>query len=159
MFIGDIREPTEELYLAMQRLIPQLGPHKIPPNQANSKNCSARKAPGCWSPGIPMSRERLWGYLCLTLYRVPTGGRSIVEDFVVDEEMRKKGVGEALIRRAMDVARAAGANGLSLTSNPSGKRQTVFIFQWGFNCVKPTLIFINWNKKKRQAQACLFRIT
>jgi GNAT superfamily N-acetyltransferase len=77
----------------------------------------------------------------LTLYRVPTGGRSIVEDFVVDAGMRKKGVGEALIRRAMRVARAAGANGLSLTSNPQREEANRFYISIGFQLRKTNAYF------------------
>jgi ribosomal protein S18 acetylase RimI-like enzyme len=58
------------------------------------------------------------GILTLSVYRVPTGIRSIVEDVIVDETMRRRGIAEALMLRAIDLAREAGANGVALTSNP-----------------------------------------
>ena len=39
------------------------------------------------------------------------------EDVVVDETARRKGIGQALVRHAIELARAAGADGVSLTSN------------------------------------------
>jgi ribosomal protein S18 acetylase RimI-like enzyme len=36
----------------------------------------------------------------------------------VDENQRRRGIGEALVREAIDLARRAGAEGVSLTSNP-----------------------------------------
>ena len=58
------------------------------------------------------------GALTLTVYRVPTGIRSIIEDVIVDSSARGQGIGEALIKRAIEVAREKGAANISLTSNP-----------------------------------------
>ena len=141
MFIGEVSETTEELYLAMQRLIPQLGPHKFPPNPGQLD--ALLRSEGCrlLIARDPDEQGEIVGILCLTLYRVPTGGRSIVEDFVVDARMRKKGVGEALMRKAMDVARAAGANGLSLTSNPQREEANRFYVLMGFQLRKTNAYF------------------
>ena len=141
MFIGVVREPTEELYLAMQRLIPQLGPHKIPPSPGQLEDLL--RSDGCrlLIARDPDEQGEIVGILCLTLYRVPTGGRSIVEDFVVDAGMRKKGVGKGLIRQAMDVARAAGANSLSLTSNPQREEANRFYISMGFQLRKTNAYF------------------
>jgi ribosomal protein S18 acetylase RimI-like enzyme len=42
----------------------------------------------------------------------------MIEDVVVDGNARRRGIAEALVRRALDLARDAGADGVSLTSNP-----------------------------------------
>ena len=41
------------------------------------------------------------------------------EDVVVDERLRRKGIGEALTRLALERARLAGAPWVNLTSNPA----------------------------------------
>ena len=148
MFIGEICEPTEELYLAMQRLIPQLGLHKIPPNPGEIEDLLRSEGCRLLIARDPDEQGDIVGMLCLTLYRAPTGGRSIVEDFVVDSGMRKKGVGEALIRRAMDVARAAGANGLSLTSNPQREEANRFYISMGFQLRKTNAYFYKLEQEK-----------
>ena len=66
---------------------------------------------------VPDEKNAIVGILTLAIYRVPTGIRSIVEDVVVDESMRRRGIAEALMRRAIELAREAGAGGVSLTSN------------------------------------------
>ena len=66
----------------------------------------------------PDENSEIVGILTLVTYRVPTGLRSIVEDVVVDESMRGHGIGKALMLHAIELAREAGAGGLSLTSNP-----------------------------------------
>jgi ribosomal protein S18 acetylase RimI-like enzyme len=118
MHIEQVSEVTEELYKGIQRLVPQLGAHKIPPTwQELTKLISSE------SSALLIAREthqsgRIVGMLCLTVYRVPTGLRSVIEDVVVDEGARGRGIGAALIREAIERARAAGAEGISLTSNP-----------------------------------------
>ena len=46
------------------------------------------------------------GSLTLALFRIPTGLRAWIEDVVVDEAARGKGVGAALNEAALDHARA-----------------------------------------------------
>jgi ribosomal protein S18 acetylase RimI-like enzyme len=70
--------------------------------------------------------------LCLTVYRVPTGVRSIIEDVIVDENARRQGIGEALVRYAIELAREAGANGVSLTSNPQREAANQLYRSMGF---------------------------
>jgi ribosomal protein S18 acetylase RimI-like enzyme len=50
----------------------------------------------------------------------------------VDEKMRRRGIAEALLRHAIDLARAAGANGVSLTSNPGRKAADRIYQRMGF---------------------------
>src|SRR5215211_1740506 len=118
MHIERVSHVTEELHAALERLIPQLGAHKVPPTGGE-----LRDLVGSESSTLLIAREhdessRIVGILCLTVYRVPTGLRSLIEDVVVAESVRRKGIGEALVRRAIDLARQAGAEGVSLTSNP-----------------------------------------
>jgi ribosomal protein S18 acetylase RimI-like enzyme len=70
--------------------------------------------------------------LCLTVYRVPTGLRSVIEDVVVDEAARGNGLGAALVREAIERARAAGAEGVSLTSNPQREAANRLYQSMGF---------------------------
>src|SRR6266540_5782548 len=114
MYIGKVSELTDELYEALQRLIPQMGIHKTPPTRQDLR--ALLKAPGAT---LLIAREPdenggIVGVLSLTIYRVPTGLRSIVEDVVVDAKWRHRGIGEALMRYAIEMARAAGANGVAL---------------------------------------------
>jgi ribosomal protein S18 acetylase RimI-like enzyme len=136
MVIEKITRPTAELLQAMQRLIPQLGKHKVPPTEGELATLLA--SPGCTLlvARDPDADGRIVGTLCLNIYRVPTGVRSIVEDVVVDEAARKRGVGEALMRRAIDLAREAGASGVSLTSRPEREAANRLYQSLGFELRK-----------------------
>ena len=57
--------------------------------------------------------------MTLAMFRIPTGLRAWIEDVVVDESARGKGVGQQLNERALQIARAAGAKTVDLTSRPS----------------------------------------
>jgi len=59
------------------------------------------------------------GALTLVVFRIPTGVRAWIEDVVVDDRARGKGVGELLNRVALDLARSKGARTVELTSRPS----------------------------------------
>jgi len=59
------------------------------------------------------------GMLTLAVFRIPTGVRAWIEDVVVDEHQRGRGVGEALTQAALELASAMGARTVDLTSRPS----------------------------------------
>lgn len=59
------------------------------------------------------------GALTLVMYPLPTGLRAHVDDVVVDDVVRGHGVGEALVRAALERAVEVGARTVDLTSRPS----------------------------------------
>ena len=89
----------------------------------------------------PDEMGEIVGMLSLTIYRVPTGLRSIVEDVVVDGKMRRQGIGEGLIRHAIDLAWKAGANGVALTSNPQREAANQLYRSIGFELRKTNTYF------------------
>ena len=118
MYIGKVSDVTDELYSALQRLIPQLTTHKVAPNWDELTALVNSKSSNLLIARYPDENSDIAGILTLVIYRVTTGLRSIVEDVVVDEKMRGQGIGEALMFHAIKLARDAGASGVSLTSNP-----------------------------------------
>jgi ribosomal protein S18 acetylase RimI-like enzyme len=80
----------------------------------------------------PDENSEIVGMLTLAVYRVPTGVRSIVEDVIVDEKMRRRGIAEALMRRAIELAEQAGAGVLTLSSNPSREAANKLYQSMGF---------------------------
>ena len=119
MYIRKVSEATEELHAALQRLVPQLGFYKIPPTWEELNK-------------LITSGSSILCILCLTIYRVPTGLRSIIEDVIVDKDARRQGMGEALMRYAIDLAREMGADGVSLTSNPKREAANALYRSMGF---------------------------
>ena len=59
------------------------------------------------------------GYVEPGCFSIPTGIKAWIEDVVVDENARGKGVGKILMNHAMEEARSLGAKSLDLTSRSS----------------------------------------
>lgn len=84
-----------------------------------------------------VARERdvaqtIRGMLTIVSFRVPSGLRVWIEDVVVDESARRRGIGEALNRRAVDYARSLGARTVDLTSRPSRVAANLLYLKLGF---------------------------
>lgn len=132
MLIEKVTEPTGEILLALRRLIPQLGPHKVPPGPDELAALVRSAGSTLLIARDPERQGEIIGTLCLIVYRVPTGIRSVVEDVVVDERVRRQGVGEALVRHAIGLAREAGAGGVALTSQPQREAANKLYQSMGF---------------------------
>jgi ribosomal protein S18 acetylase RimI-like enzyme len=115
-----VQAPTadEELWVAFQRLVPQLTSNNPPPSRDDLTALIKSESTTLLIARHPDARGPIVGAASLTVYRVPTGVRAILEDVIVDESLRGQGIGEALVGRALEIARERGAGGVSLTSNP-----------------------------------------
>ena len=118
MYIVRATTVTDELMEAITRLMPQLKLKYSLPTRSEIEALVASKASVLLIVRYPDENSPIVGMLTLLVYRVPSGVRAHVEDIIVDEVERGKGVGEALVRHALGVAREAGANGIALTTNP-----------------------------------------
>ena len=130
MQIEIVTEATDELCEAFQRLVPQLTTNNPPPS-LDDLTALVRDSPSTLMVARTESGE-IVGALTLTVYRVPTGIRSIIEDVIVDNSARGHGIGEALMKRAIEVAREKGAKNISLTSNPMREAANRLYVRVGF---------------------------
>lgn len=72
------------------------------------------------------------GSLTLVVFRAPTGPRAWIEDVVVDDTARRRGVGQALVDAALERAREVGARTVDLTSRPSREAANRLYERMGF---------------------------
>lgn len=132
MFFFQAEDVTDELVESFQRLVPQLTDSNPPPAR---DDLLALVRSGCSTLLMarrPDQRGEIVGVLCLTVYRVPTGIRAVIEDVIVDESVRGRGIGEALVRRGLEIAREKGASGVTLTSNPKREAANRLYQRMGF---------------------------
>jgi len=132
---------TDELIGAFERLLPQLKPTAPLLAHNEIKALVESDSSQLIVARFPDETAPIVGILTLIIYRVPTGIRARIEDVVVDELMRKKGVGEALLRYALETARKAGADGVALTSNPRREAANRLYQKLGFHLWKTNLYF------------------
>lgn len=116
MDVSVVAHATDEIVDALARLLPQLSASAVPPSRADVEEMVA-------SPVTSLLVARLDGAIVGTatvaVFRIPTGLRSWIDDVVVDEAVRGRGVGAALTLAALDVARSRGAASVELTSHGS----------------------------------------
>ena len=111
-----LRDVTEADVPAINRLLAQLS-RSAPPLDADAVRQIAT-----WEGNrLLVAREagQIIGMLTLVTFPILTGLRAWIEDVVVDESARGRGVGAALSQEAIRLARAADAWTIDLTSRPS----------------------------------------
>jgi ribosomal protein S18 acetylase RimI-like enzyme len=137
----DIRREThltDVLYEAFLRLLPQLSARAEIPSRAyldEMLHSDSSVLLAAWEGDVVL------GLLTLVLFRVPTGVRAHIEDVVVDASARGRGIGAALTREALRLAREAGADGVSLTSNPRREAANHLYRKLGFKRWETNLYF------------------
>ena len=121
----------DELVEAFVRLTPQLSSSNPPPSDEELRHIIDSPA-----SILLIARDddtgRILGSLTLVVFLIPTGIRAWIEDVVVDEAARGRGVGEALNRHALDRARAEGAKTIDLTSRPTREAANRLYLRLGF---------------------------
>jgi ribosomal protein S18 acetylase RimI-like enzyme len=127
--VAEATAVDDDLVAAFERLAPQLSSSSPPPGRAELEEIVASPA-----TVLLVAREggEIVGSLTLALFRIPTGLRAWIEDVVVDESARGRGVGEALNQAAIDHARSVGARTVDLTSRPSREAANRLYQRMGF---------------------------
>jgi ribosomal protein S18 acetylase RimI-like enzyme len=103
---------------AIARLLPQLSANAAVPSAGEQRELIE-------SPcnTILVARDHqggsIIGMLTLAVFRIPTGVRAWIEDVIVDQAARGRGIGEALTRESLRIAKEKGARTVELTSRPS----------------------------------------
>lgn len=116
--ITEAIEVTPALVDALARLVPQLSRSSPAPDAAALAAIVESTASHLLLASDP-GTGAVMGALTLVVFPIPTGVRAWIEDVVVDSDSRGRGVGEALNRYALDLARELGARTVDLTSRPS----------------------------------------
>lgn len=119
LLIEEASEVDADLVAAFALLIPQLSRSNPPPDAT-----ALQAMIDSDSSVLLIARDlrdggRIVGSLTLALFRIPTGLRAWIEDVVVDDAVRGRGIGERLNRVALERAAQAGATTVDLTSRPS----------------------------------------
>ncbi len=114
MEISLVLEVTDEICDAFKFLVPQLSSSSAIPGKDQLQEIADND-----SLFIARDEGKILGSLTLVTFRIPTGVRAWIEDVVVDEAARGKGIGEALTQAALARAAELGARTVDLTSRPS----------------------------------------
>jgi|SRR5262245_30563921 len=128
--VSEATEVDDALVRAFERLIPQLSSSSPPPTADELEAIVDSPA-----TRIFIARDEtgeIVGSLTLAMFHTPGGSHAWIEDVVVDEAARGRGVGEALNHFALARARDAGATRVDLTSRPSRESANRLYQRLGF---------------------------
>ena len=129
MKVEEVTEVTDELVEALARLMVQLSRSAALPTPRELQQMVDSDVIRLL---VARNGQAIMGTLTLALFRIPTGVRAWIEDVVVDEAARGQGIGEALNRRALDLAKECGARTVDLTSRPSREAANRLYQRMGF---------------------------
>jgi len=137
--IEQVHRADEELVALVARLLAQLTEARTPPTLEQLQEVVSTQT-------LLLARDddgTILGMLTFVLYRVSSGLKGRIEDVVVDESARGRGVGEALTREGMRRANDAGVLMLELTSMPYRQAANRLYKRLGF-VRKPTNVYVWW---------------
>ncbi len=127
----EVIEVDDELVAAFDRLTPQLSSSSPAPGADELAAIVASPATVLFV-ARDVDTGNIIGSLTLVLFRIPTGVRAWIEDVVVEESARGKGVGAALSEAAIERSRSVGAKTVDLTSRPSREAANRLYARIGF---------------------------
>ena len=120
---------SADVLAACHRLIPQLSSSSAPISAQELEEVIESDTTVLFAA---RSGQEIVGLLTLAIFRIPTGVRAWIEDVVVDNQARGKGVGDALNRAALAEAERRGAKTVDLTSRPSREAANRLYQRLGF---------------------------
>jgi ribosomal protein S18 acetylase RimI-like enzyme len=136
--IEEATTTSPELVVAVGQLVGQLSSRAQPPSAAQVRALVESSA-----SRLLLARERdgrIVGMATLALLPIPTGVRAWIEDVVVDQAARGRGIGALLTREAIRLAQAGGARTVDLTSRPSREAANRLYASLGFE-LRETIVY------------------
>src|SRR5207248_4988395 len=120
MRIEAVLEATPELHSPLARLLPQLIPILPVPDMARLERLLA-------DPDVTLlvarDGEEIVGTTTVIVYTTPFWIKARLDEVVVDDSARGRGVGEALVKAALEVGREKGAQVAELQSGRGPARE------------------------------------
>jgi ribosomal protein S18 acetylase RimI-like enzyme len=129
MKIEELTEFSQQALDAINGLLPQLSSSSAALDESDLTFIINSESTKLF---LATDEDQVFGMLSLVLFRIPTGRKAWVEDVVVDEKARGRGVGKLLTEHAVGVALEHGAHSVDLTSRPSRAAANALYQRVGF---------------------------
>lgn len=120
MRIEAVTEMTPEIQAALAHLLPQLNPNLPVPDAERMRRLVADRDVVLL---VARDGKRIVGTTTVIVYTTPFWIKARLDEVVVDESARSQGVGEALVKAALDVGRERGAQVAELQSGRGPGRE------------------------------------
>jgi len=127
--ITEIKDYSDTSLNALNALLPQLSISAKPLSEKELRNIIESKAVHLL---LAQENNNSVGTLTLVVFPIITGTRAWIEDVVVSENARGKGVGKLLTKEAIRLAEHYGAKTVDLTSRPTREAANNLYISAGF---------------------------
>lgn len=117
--IEEVATMSDEIYQGVLNLLPQLSTSATTPTYDQIEEIVKSQATHFFIARDQSDRSMIIASLTLVVFRIPTGVRAWIEDVVVNETHRGKGIGTELCTEAIRCASNEGARTIDLTSRAS----------------------------------------
>jgi ribosomal protein S18 acetylase RimI-like enzyme len=117
MKIKKVKRFSIKTYNAVLKLLPQLDPESGYLTEKRLKEIIKSENTQLFI--AELNNKQIAGMLTIAIYDIPTATKSWIEDVVVLESQRGKGIGRELTLFAIDYAKSKGCKAIELTSRPS----------------------------------------
>ena len=111
--VDQVTEATPEIYAALERLLPQLNSQLPIPTMERLRSIVADPAVSLL---VAREGEQIIGTTTVIVYTTPFWIKARLDEVVVDEAARGKGVGAELVKASLDLARKKGVEVVELQS-------------------------------------------
>ncbi len=116
MNIERLTSIDDNVFEAFQKLVPQLTGDDRYPSVDDLNIVISNSMTYVF---VAKDDSKIIGSLTLVLYNIPTGLKGMIEDVVVDESARGRGIATKLMLKAIETAQKEKAGKIELTSRPS----------------------------------------
>ena len=130
MEIKEITRFNERTFEAVSRLLPQLSSDAEILTRKYFKSILASESIHFFI--AELDKGQIVGMLTIAVYKTPSGIKVWIEDVVVDEAHRGKGIGKELMLAAIDYSKSLGSKDIRLTSRPSRIAANELYLKLGF---------------------------
>jgi ribosomal protein S18 acetylase RimI-like enzyme len=127
--VDDVVHVDDDLVQAVGALVSQLSRRSPPPSRSALEHIVDDPQTFLF---VARDAGSVVGMLTLATFLIPTARRGWIEDVVVDEASRGKGVASALVQAALDRASEVGCRTVDLTSRPNREAANRLYTRLGF---------------------------
>ncbi len=132
MYISQITRVDDHLVKVFQKLYPQLTNSRKPPTKKDLEEIIVSDSTTLLISSEDKEGLHITGSLSLAFYKTPSGHHAWIEDVIVDEQFRGRGIGKALVNKALEIAQKKNADSVNLTSMPARVAANKLYIQTGF---------------------------
>ena len=132
MQIIQMTHVTEDIISSFRRLIPQLTEHSLPPSPEMLAQMADSDQVFVFLAHEEDGDGSILGTATLATFLTPTGRHGWIEDVVVDQNARRRGIGQALTQACLEKARRLGLGEVNLTSRPGREAANALYQEMGF---------------------------